>query len=153
MPKTQKKYGVRRRTNTRKKYRKSKKKRNNLRKNKSHKITRKRRRRQRGGVKNRYQGSLTTRALDDKLNAAKRKDEKNDAGRAKRNKKNKDLILKRFLDKMPAGVVSTIMKQAHDVVGEPMREAGIDNTNFAIGDGGKDKMNRQMRQQMREGIH
>ena len=73
MPKTQKKYGVRRRPNTRKKYRKSKKKLNNVRKNKSHKITRKRRRRQRGGVKSNYRGTLTERAHYDKASAALRK--------------------------------------------------------------------------------
>jgi hypothetical protein len=61
MPKTHKKYGIRHRPNTRRKYRK---KTNNVRKNKSRKITRKRQRRQYGrGIG--YRGSLKNRAWGD----------------------------------------------------------------------------------------
>ena len=66
MPKTHKKYGIRHRPNTRRKYRK---KTNNVRKNKSRKITRKRQRRQYGrGIG--YRGSLTTRAFGDSKDKA-----------------------------------------------------------------------------------
>ena len=68
MPKTHKKYGIRHRPNTRRKY---KKKTNNVRKNKSRKITRKRQRRQYGrgipthGIPTGYRGSLKNRARGD----------------------------------------------------------------------------------------
>ena len=68
MPKTHKKYGIRHRPNTRRKYRK---KTNNVRKNKSRKITRKRQRRQYGrgipthGIPTGYRGSLKNRAWGD----------------------------------------------------------------------------------------
>ena len=68
MPKTHKKYGIRHRQNTRRKYRK---KTNNVRKNKSRKITRKRQRRQYGrgipthGIPTGYRGSLKNRAWGD----------------------------------------------------------------------------------------
>lgn len=68
MPKTHKKYGIRHRPNTRRKYRK---KTNNVRKNKSRKITRKRQRRQYGrgipthGIPTGYRGSLKNRARGD----------------------------------------------------------------------------------------